>query len=96
MNGIYHKLGSLKNSHYQWESRFAGHIGTYTLYYESTTDKTWVISGPSGKLILTDLEHFFEPLTELTKATLGTTTYDKLSLQCLDSKVCIRLYLRNV
>ena len=74
MNGIYHKLGSLKNGHYEWESRFAGHIGTYTLYYESTTDKTWVISGPSGKLILTDLEHFFEPLTELTKATLAKWT----------------------
>ena len=60
-NGVYHKLPDLKNNHYQWESRFAGHLGDYVLYFDTATENTWVIKGTSGPVVvLKGLEHFFE------------------------------------
>ena len=94
-NGVYHKLTSLKNNHYQWESRFAGHLGDYVLYFDSTTENTWVIKGNSGSVILKNLEHFFEPLTNVAQATHGGQNYSNLRIECLDTKVGFSLNYQN-
>ena len=74
------------NNHYEWEARFAGHRGVYQIYFDTTvTPNTWVINGAAGKLILHGLEHFFEPITEITSVSFGQSQYS-VTMFCLDTK----------
>ena len=83
--GIYHKLQSVKNGHYQWESRFAGHRLVRKIWFDSSISNTWVITAGNETLVLSGLENFFEPLTVLAPVSFRNSSYT-VKLYCHDSK----------
>ena len=83
MNGIYHKLPTNLNGHFQWSSRFSHDLDAYTIYFDTKTYNEWTISGNGGTMVLQGLESFFEPLTDLSTAKTGSQTY-QVKITCHD------------